>query len=312
MDPAFAAAVHRADRAVLSEPTTLAAVGLGMVVMVVWMVAFVTLPLSLVMWLLILVGFPGMILGGHWVRHRITRGNARQAAAALLTDGICAGCGYNLAGLPDDEGVTVCSECGAAWRTRRIVRRHTFAPRPELARPGVLRRLWEWAKAVEFQGPTRFQDDVGVARPMVSPRLVWPIRAAEGERRDRLRTARAEMLAHGRVGRRVSATTLPLVFLLPLAIKGLAGFRPGDAPIILLMLFNLVQFPLVVLRGAQGIRPEHIEHAMLGAGLCHACGGDMPTDGAADGDGLVRCPECGAAWRVSGNAGSQSPARSEG
>jgi hypothetical protein len=39
------------------------------------------------------------------------------AIRVCVKNGICSACGYNIKGLePQDDGCTVCPECGAAWR----------------------------------------------------------------------------------------------------------------------------------------------------------------------------------------------------
>lgn len=52
-------------------------------------------------------------------RRRLRGENVRDAAreVALLRRGRCPGCGYRLWELPREaDGLTVCAECGAAWR----------------------------------------------------------------------------------------------------------------------------------------------------------------------------------------------------
>jgi hypothetical protein len=297
-DPAFAAAAHRAQRAVVKSPHAPTVIGLMLALVLIYVASISFMPASAALWTALLVLFPLMLLGSHWVRHRPSRGSSRRAADVLLADGVCPRCSYNLAGLPDTDGVTVCSECGAAWRTTRIARRHTFAARPLPSGVGPLGKLWEWAKSIEFQGPTSIDDDRGDPRPIVSPRLIWIIRAAGGERRERLQAARAEMLQHGRGHRRFYAVLMPCFFVLALSIKAAAGFRPGDAPVMAIILLNCVQAPLMMLRGAYGIKPEHIRSAMLGARCCPACAADLDNDSATAQHGDTVCLECGAVWQV--------------
>jgi hypothetical protein len=47
----------------------------------------------------------------------VKKSRFEKVAAAMLKHGRCPHCGYNLKGLPPDEqdGATVCSECGCAW-----------------------------------------------------------------------------------------------------------------------------------------------------------------------------------------------------
>lgn len=50
------------------------------------------------------------------VRKRMARWQRERILNAAAEAGLCAVCGYPLHGLPaDDDGCTVCPECGAAW-----------------------------------------------------------------------------------------------------------------------------------------------------------------------------------------------------
>jgi multisubunit Na+/H+ antiporter MnhF subunit len=98
----------------------------------VWAVAFMTLAVFgqlLVIGLLgsvsafdilfriVLVGALGSMVLGWW----LWRGNTRAAAAIrrCVTWGACPSCGYPLgASKVEADGCRVCSECGAAWRSR--------------------------------------------------------------------------------------------------------------------------------------------------------------------------------------------------
>lgn len=306
-DPAFAAAVNRADRAVIAPANTPTIVAFALLFLLVYFAAVIVLSITIAMWIIVLIGIPLLYVVMYQLRRRVSPRTAKRAADILLTDGVCPACAYNLAGLPDADGVTVCSECGAAWRTTRIVRRHTFADRSSPSRAGMVRRVWEWAKAVEFQGPTSIKDDAGHERPVVSPRLTWPSRTAEGDRRDRLVAARAEMLTHGRGQRQFSAVVMVGCFLMPVSIKLWVGIEPDDAPFLLLFLWNAVQGAFIVLRGAQGITTAHIRGAMLRRRLCPSCGADLPD--AAPSDELCHCVECGAAWRLAQSGGPMADHR---
>jgi hypothetical protein len=53
-------------------------------------------------------------------RRGFRRFRARNVAGAMLGVGHCPGCGYDLTrATPEDDGCTVCAECGGAWRLPR-------------------------------------------------------------------------------------------------------------------------------------------------------------------------------------------------
>jgi hypothetical protein len=295
-DPAFAAAVHRASRAVAVPPNTASIATFMVLMMIGFMVAFLAARTVSSVWFMGLLWVPLMVVGVQWLKHRASRPLAKRAADVLLTDAICPGCSYNLAGLPDSHGRTVCAECGGAWNTTRIARRHTFADKPAAARASPLRRAWEHLKTAELQGPTAITDDSGAERPISSPRLRPLILAADGDRRLRLRRARGEMLGHGRVKRWFGAIFFPVLFLFILSFRTLSGFQPEDFFMLAYFSCMAIYLPMVSLRGAAGVTPDHIREAMLRRHLCPSCAADLPEPGA--GDDLCSCPECGAVWRV--------------
>jgi hypothetical protein len=76
--------------AVIALAVFLAAPVLGVVLLGVWLVA--------------------------WLLWWFTRGRQR-AAEAMATEGRCPSCAYDIAQLPvADDGCTICPECGGAWR----------------------------------------------------------------------------------------------------------------------------------------------------------------------------------------------------
>lgn len=61
-----------------------------------------------------------------WRRARAMRGP--MALRVVLSGGLCPSCGYDLLDLPEDsEGLVVCPECSAAWRSGRIDRSRRMA-----------------------------------------------------------------------------------------------------------------------------------------------------------------------------------------
>jgi len=309
-DPAFAAAVHRLSRALVANnsgmkvaaPFILLAIGgvftsiallAGYSPLLPW---FVLAPPALALYLLIRRGN----------RQRI----ARQATDILLVNGICPGCAYNLAGLPEEDGLIGCSECGAAWMRSRIARFHSFGQRAERSETRPLRLWWERVKTFEPHGPTSIYDDRSFQRSVVSPRLAWPIRAAENEHRDRLVEAREEMISHGGIRRILTVCAFPLV-VYPVIVFNLRTGNPFNITMGFLLIPTMVYSGIFTLRGAVGIKAQHIKDAMLRQRLCPSCASDLATDDQPEVQGFRTCPECGAVWRLREAPGSQSPALDE-
>lgn len=301
-DPAFAQVVHRVSRTQLtgtSKSTMLLLIvlmGVGANLTHQFVLSGMPAFVSYLLWFLLTGGLVWLIQLGD------CQSVARQIADALLSDGLCPACVYNLGGQPENKGLVVCPECGASWRATRIVHRHEFVAAPE-SEAAVVRRWWRQLGNGDRSGPTRIADDLSKEHAVVFARLSQPIHSATGERRARLLAARDEIRQHGLVGRVVRACLL-------LTLAGLAtliALRAGLSPVALNpmgLLFGLcmagaaVFLPLTMLRGATGITAAHIRTAMLRRRLCPSCSGDLGNETEQPAKGLTTCPECGATWRL--------------
>jgi hypothetical protein len=301
-DPAFAAAAHRASRVVVARANKASEIGLGLIIMLGFLLTSSGFGTTGATWISVLIWFPLGFAGSQWLKSLASRRLVGRAADVLLADGICPGCSYNLAGLPDAGGLVGCPECGAAWKTTRIARRHDFADHPAPSQSATLRQWWTRAKAIELLGPTSIEDDAGADRPVVSPRLMWPIRFAAGERRERLQAARAAMLRHGRIQRWLPAILYSIFGSLALVVAFQSPIPPVIGYMLAMMLCYTIFLWLIALRGASGIKPEHIRGAMLGCRLCPSCACDLAIDEPTEPADLCTCPECGAAWRLAPHA----------
>ncbi|HYF15446.1 MAG TPA: hypothetical protein VD971_10290 [Phycisphaerales bacterium] len=76
---------------------------------------------NMTIWLAILLVAAMLIARRRQNRHLIIQ---NASPLSFVAYGRCAACGFDLAALPTQpDGCVVCSECGAAWDTRRITRR---------------------------------------------------------------------------------------------------------------------------------------------------------------------------------------------
>jgi ribosomal protein L37AE/L43A len=309
-DPAFAAVVHRLARARVAEvnhaqtlaPVLLFCFGGGL--SVVLLMDRVSPLLCWLAWVLPALGLRWLL-----VRSDASR-LARQGADLLLADGICPGCAYNLSGLPVAAELVVCPECGASWHGARIARRHDFGVHASPAASHPARLWWDRVRTFEAGGPTSIFDARSYNRPIVSARLVWPIRTAVGERRDRLVEARTEMLTHGRGTRVFLGIILPVALLAYMWLLLRPGLSTGEGWLLAFCVVVALQAPITNLRGTAGVKDHHIRDTMLRRGLCPSCAADLRTPTA--GDRLWVCPDCGAAWRVAQGAPPASPAPPDG
>ncbi|HZW09906.1 MAG TPA: hypothetical protein VFF69_08375 [Phycisphaerales bacterium] len=295
-DPAFARAAHRAYRAHLAGGGK-AAWFAGMLLVVVGINATnLLLQRDLPVWLLA-AGWLGVSFLVSSVAQALTRRRAAaRTADALLAEAICPTCLYNMASQQPHEGLLDCPECGSRWRAARIARRHEF----NTGSPGRARKRRSAGEAGDMSGPTHVLDDRREPRPIVHGRLRESIRCAEGELRDRLITARDEIVRHGR-GRRMLLAGLAGLLFLQNALFMLVIFprlTPNDGVRMSLGLLSVVLavfIPRKILRGAGGIKAAHIRDAMLRQSLCPSCAMELPLEHSMEAE-LVTCGDCGAAW----------------
>ncbi len=296
-DPAFAAAVHRLSRALVVEHTSTTVMAPLMMLAIGGFFTHLMLLANFTMLLSFLVWAPPA-LALYWLlrREKLPR-VAKRTTDILLANGICPGCAYNLAGQPVTDELLECSECGAAWQRSRIARFHTFSRRAGRAETRPLHLWWERVKTFEPHGPTSIFDDHRFERPVVSPRLAWPIRAARGDLRDRLIEAKREMISNGSV-RRILFTCVYQLFGFVVIVTNLRTGVPLNTVLGFILIPVMAYSGIFTLRGAAGIKPYHIKDAMLFRRLCPSCAGDLVPDKNAPPSGITTCPECGAIWRL--------------
>jgi len=226
------------------------------------------------------------------------RARAGEIARMLLTHGTCPGCSYTLSGLPTEgDGCIACPECGAAWKADRVARMPTFAAVRTSSTPRWIRAFLDGTGT----GAPVIRDDSGRTVPLVSGRLRQEIRAAGPERAETLRRAASAMARHGEVYRALLFTMLILIaavmpvsafLLMPRPLWALASLLPAGVMGLL---------AVSMFRGSSGIGAKVVRREMLLRGLCPSC--SMGLDGVtADGQGLVTCAECGAAWKSTAKA----------
>ncbi|MBK7403634.1 MAG: hypothetical protein IPJ41_03110 [Phycisphaerales bacterium] len=296
--PAFEAAVDRAARARLLGGTGAASLAVLIPVWIVIGVVRAALP-QVPAVLVYLVGYSA----GGALAYLIWLGGlsvyAQAMAAALLADGICPACAYNLGAQPVVDGVAVCPECGATWRADRIRSRHQFASSVRAGAPGGVSGLARFL-GLGSGGPTSITDDRAERRPIVSPWLASAIRAAGGPKRERLIAARREIRRHGRVRRIIPAAFFAFACGF-LAFNAFKARRFPSTPTSMWMFvapsaaIGAVYLPLSSLCGCSGITADHVRAAMLRRRLCPSCAADL--DGVPTGGRLCHCQHCGAVWQ---------------
>ncbi|QKK09466.1 MAG: hypothetical protein HND58_15715 [Planctomycetota bacterium] len=300
VDEAFASVVDRVGRAWIaaSSPKLLIAGLVGMQIAAI--LTSVLIWPGLPYWFAMGVWFVPVAAYGWWHSRTVLAKSAARVADIVLADGLCPGCMYNLGAQPDEGGMVRCPECGARWSATRIARRHEFVVRTETELEKQ-KRWWRAFGGADAWGPTRIEDGRRQRRPIVSARLRQPIRVATGERRKRLLAARREIGRERRVRRWMVASGLfsmyAVVCISLLMSRASTGYRVIDLFIGLSMLWLVVVFPVMIVRGSMGITAEGVGNAMLRQSLCPSCGFDLDPERGAD--GLTECGECGAGWRVS-------------
>lgn len=299
VDAAFASMTDRCGRAWIAATSSKTVLAVAALVPCVGLVLYIITKPNVPVWLAMLLWMIPVAIFGGW-RSRRTRGRvAQRIADILLADGLCPGCLYNLAAQPEEDGLVRCPECGGKWSAARIVRRHEFVVRPETEIERQ-KRWWRSMGGIDAWGPTRIRDDRDQTRPIVSGRLRQQVRAATGERRDRLLAARREIGQERRIRRWLVAGFFGLAY----AATGVSILRSGissgspavDALLGVCVLWVTVYFPMMIVRGNMGFTAARVRNAMLRHSMCPSCGCDL--DPAREVDGLVQCEDCGAGWRL--------------
>lgn len=265
-----------------------------------------------------------------WLLNRslARRGSPRRTrrVASLLADhGLCPTCAYRLTDLrPEQDGCTVCPECGGAWRRSAVA---TFAPAIP-GSPGLSRSGWRRHLPGGLIRDDRRESHAVVRLP---PDDLLGMAWTE-DQQQRLRRALNEARAATVKGRRTFAA---IQFVLGCTYLGFAGWAgmmaaklateeqalvAGGLELLLLafpigfMLFLMGKAAFALASGRRMLGPHGWlafpkGYACLARhGFCAACLNDL-TELNADTDGCTVCPECGAAWRLpdAGAQAAQSP-----
>lgn len=234
-----------------------------------------------------------------------------QLIARVVSQGICAACGYDLAGLtPTGDGHVVCPECGSVWRADRFDRTEALPPlpHPSSGRGGAVAgvrgsastlRLW-W-RAVRRTDETGLEarwsrDDHAQRVPLVSlSRLRADARRA-GERSSQLADAYAELRRIGRTARVILAGFYIVLGagMIVLALMMRIGWHTVLAPLGALAVLLAAR---QLLRSSVGVPPTAVRRVLLAHARCPSCAGDL-SGVEADGERIMECPRCSAAWRA--------------
>lgn len=249
--------------------------------------------------LVLLVGL--IVLANRVYAAYVRRGALSQIARTAVAEGVCGSCAFSLQGAPEGpNGCLVCPECGAAWRSERVVM-------PYWERPVVPVLRWTLAgwlvPGVRVRGALFAPDDRGrfVQSPDSRLMLVRPELLAEigADERRRLRRAMRRVGRAQRIAFMIGLIWLPaLLFWLCWTIctegslSAAAGLLGIAAPIGVAVL-------CIPLGSAFG-GPHRTARVLTAHARCGSCLHplhDAPTDA----DGRRICPRCGAAWLTPGS-----------
>lgn len=213
----------------------------------------------------------------------------------LLVEGICPTCTYSMHGLArEEDGCKVCPECGGAWQSTCIVRGHDFRQ----GESGSNRKYRFWRETPAFRR-RRVTDERGVYVPIAGRRMNWAIESAvNAEHREKI------VLAKHALDRRSRPIRWLLVGITILFVGGFGvvrgysgapqiGFQWSAMPVIFAALPWCAHFYL----GNWGITRRRTARELLVCRLCPSCLAELPSDLPAE-DGILKCPECEAAWRM--------------
>lgn len=225
----------------------------------------------------------------------IRRGAMAQLARTAVAEGICGSCAFSLEGAPVGEnGHTLCPECGAAWRTERIVSPFWVSPTPRVLRtslragitPGV--RSIHHLYAPDDRGRYVQTPDSRLIRPL--PELLDTVPAEER------RAIRRSMRQVGRWWR-AGITLFLLLFpgLLYMTSYNLWMEDERGPFWFALGLAVFVTIPILFVPFSAAVcSPHRTCRVITRSGRCGTCLRslrDAPTDHA----GRAVCP-CGSAW----------------
>jgi Zn-finger nucleic acid-binding protein len=247
-------------------------------------------------WLvLVLQGVIAVATARAWLHLRV-KAMAREVASLVLSEGLCASCGYNLHGLEAQGDLVRCPECSAAWLAARIVRSAPFARGATMGRP--LRKA-RYSMGARWPAP----DARGVAVEIAHPWLRFQLRAASKGRRERLLRAREAVARASRFERTFGLTLAwlgPVVFgAFGAGVGGWVGALIGAAPFVLLALAGTY--------GNFAFDAASTRDALVRLDLCPSCTADLAPV-TRDAQGRRACPVCLAVWADPAPAAARAPA----
>lgn len=230
--------------------------------------------------------------GTTWVLARLwTARNAGRLIGVVLEEGLCAVCGYNLHGcVVHADGCVQCPECGAAWKSARILRSEPLASGAVFGDPAHLvgktatRLVTDSYDTVDARGmPVRIAD-MAKLREVVK----------RGRDESAKEWARA-------LQRLILRKTARVRWVCVAGLCGIAGaaWLWGGPPVLMVMPLG---FTVGFILGQFGASMLTVRDTMLNAGACPACLEDLRAVEIGE-DWVRTCPRCRAAWRIARERG---------
>lgn len=227
-----------------------------------------------------------------WTLRSMNRLRAKSIADALLREGVCAACGYNLIDAqPDENGLRVCPECGATWSNHRLERVQPFTGTTfvRFDRFDADRKYWRAQQQVR-DATKRVQPLANLRHASrtvkrQAPELVEAIRQGQ---RDARRSSRPY---------RWSAALLIVVVALAICYRawGSGMFSLPQAWIVLFPVGVLALYLLLV--GPVTVSISLLARAIARRGVCPACASVLPFE-PDPATGLTTCVACLATWNA--------------
>lgn len=227
-----------------------------------------------------------------FLRRSSNRLRERPIGDAILREGLCAACGYNLIDADSSlDGLRTCSECGAAWRSDRIERIEAFGGSAfvRFDRFPVDKSYWPDNSAIK--------DAVGRVQPMINFRKVRRV----ARRQDPSIAARiADVMRRTRRASRPYrwAAAFLLMTIVVAAVHRALGWSMFTNPLGLVpMALVCVLAACLLFVGPHAVSRGRFAHAMAQHGVCPACSNALPLPDKGS-DSLVTCRTCLATWRA--------------
>lgn len=261
-------------------------------------------------WVIAVLIFIPLSLVSAAIAARSLRARSDEIARVVRELGVCAGCGYDLHGIPDDEEWRrACPECGAAWIASAADSRPPLESEPVRSSVEEYANTWRrnWGlflrRVLDKRTSGRIKDDRGRKVPILGPDYEAEFDVAAGGR-DRGHTERVRRAIRpvGRFTRIFVAIVTALPFLvIALGMLRTAPFGGPGLPMsgtigALMGAGMFAACPFLVLRGNFAYSPRIIRDRLLGVGLCPSCAEPIALR-EPDEDGRVACPSCSASWR---------------